>query len=171
MTALASTIWRCAAAGFVVGALLASGTRAWRTLTGSARPSRPVAAPVAASKAVPRGSRIVARPLRTRSSASIAVREAPPSQRSANLDPDARDPALRAAHLRLLTAEPFLQRLPYRDRWLGVALAGVNGQGKPVLVVVYRGAAATARRDLRAVLQRDRDPGTAYELRYRALGR
>jgi hypothetical protein len=171
MTAAASTSWRCAAAGFALGALLACGAQSWRTPAGDVRPSKPSTAPVYASNAVPRSGRVIAPTLRSPSSASTGVTAGPPHRERINLDPDAHDPALRAAHLGLLAAEPFLQRLPYRDRELGVALAGVNWRGKPMLVVIYRGAVDAARRDLRAVLRRARDPGTAYEMRYRPLGR
>jgi hypothetical protein len=86
-----------------------------------------------------------------------------------NVDADAREPRLRTAHRHLLDSEPLLQRLPYRDRELGVALAGVARDGKPVLLVTYRNAAAAAREDMSLVLERLADHGGEYVLRFRRL--
>jgi hypothetical protein len=86
-----------------------------------------------------------------------------------NRDPDARERALREEHLRLLVAEPLLQRLPYRDPRLGITLAGVTRRGEPVLLVTYQGGIGAASRDLRALLARVRDRGGEYALRFRAL--
>jgi hypothetical protein len=86
-----------------------------------------------------------------------------------NVDVDAHVRALLAEHTRLLTTQPLLQHLPYRDRRLGIALAGATGWGEPVLLVAYRGSAGDARRDLRALLARVHDRGSEYALRYIAL--
>ena len=92
-----------------------------------------------------------------------------PTEREENTDPDADEPRVGAEHVRLLVAEPFLQRLPYRDREVGVALSGLTGGSKPLLLVTYRHSAAAAREDLRAVLTRLADPGTEYAWRFRPL--
>jgi hypothetical protein len=68
-----------------------------------------------------------------------------------------------------LNAEPLLQRLPYRDREIGVALAGLTGSDKPLLLVTYTGATAAARADVRAVLARLGDLGAEYAWRFRRL--
>ncbi len=89
----------------------------------------------------------------------------------ANIDPDARDPELRAAHLRLLATRPFLQRVPYRDRELGVTLVGARPDGRPVLLVSYLGSLDAARRDLQSAFAAAHDEGSEYELRYERLAR
>jgi hypothetical protein len=88
---------------------------------------------------------------------------------AANADPDASDPALRRAHVAALAARPFLQRLPYRDREVGVALDSVTPQGTPVLLVTFLGTLRAARLDIGAVLARSHDPGSEYELRFERL--
>jgi hypothetical protein len=87
----------------------------------------------------------------------------------ANVDPDASDPALRRAQLAALAARPFLQRLPYRDRDVGVSLDTVTPRGTPVLLVTFLGTLPAARRDMRAVLARSHDAGSEYELRFERL--
>jgi len=87
-----------------------------------------------------------------------------------NLDPDARDHTLWARHARLLRIEPLLQRLPYRDRQLGVQLGGVARFGRPLLLVIYRGSLRAAREDMRALLARFHDEGSEYALRYQPAG-
>jgi hypothetical protein len=83
-----------------------------------------------------------------------------------NIDPEAGDPGLWREHLALLAARPFLQRLPYRDRELGVALQNVNLQGMPVLLVTYLGTLRAAQQDIGSVLARAHDPGNEYKLRF-----
>ena len=88
-----------------------------------------------------------------------------------NIDADARDPALFAAHLRLLARRPFLQRLPYRDHQLAVALIGVGAHNEPVLAVRFRGTIRAARRAMWQALAAAHDPGTEYRLQYTSLPR
>ena len=88
-----------------------------------------------------------------------------------NVEVDARDPALLAAHVHLLVTRPFLQRVPYRDREIAVTLAGVGGDDKPLLTVRYRATIGSARREMRHALGAAHDPGSEYELRYAPLPR
>jgi hypothetical protein len=141
-----STRGRRVAAGFVVGALLAVGAAAGRT--GSPRslgPPRP----------------------------AVVGQSRQPSASSGpeNEDPEAHEHGLWMEHVRLLRSEPLLQRLPYRDRELGVQLSGATATGRPVLLVVYRGSIRVAREDLRSVLSLLGDRGAEYAVRYRPLGR
>ena len=92
-----------------------------------------------------------------------------PTERQQNTDPDDDEPRVGAEHVRLLGAEPLLQRLPYRDLEIGVALSGLTGSNKPLLLVTYSGTAAAARADLRAVLARLADPGAEYAWRFQRL--
>jgi hypothetical protein len=92
-----------------------------------------------------------------------------PAATQVNGDTDADEPPTGIEHLHLLGAEPLLQRLPYRDRELGIALAGAAGSGKPLLLVAYTKSAAAAREDLRRVLAGLGDPGAEYAWRFRAL--
>lgn len=86
---------------------------------------------------------------------------------AANADPDARRPALRTDHLALLATRPLLQRLPFSDHSIGVALVGVAAGGRPVLLVTRRVADARARRDLGALIARVRDRARNYVIRFR----
>jgi len=93
-----------------------------------------------------------------------------PYERARNVDADARDPTLRAEHLRLLARRPLLQRLPYRDPRIGVALVGGSG-GELVLRVAYVGIRSAARADYDRLLARLHDSGGGYTLRFQAVGR
>ncbi len=66
----------------------------------------------------------------------------------------------------MLADRPLLQRLPYRDREIGVGLDRVLGDGRLELLVTYLGNRARAVGDLRRLLARYGDPGTAYVERY-----
>jgi hypothetical protein len=86
-----------------------------------------------------------------------------------NVDTDADEPRIGREHAHLLAAEPLLQRLPYRDRQIGVALTGATASGRPLLLVTFSGRRAAARADLQAVLTRLDDPATAYAWRFLRL--
>jgi hypothetical protein len=115
---------------------------------------------------LPRSERILAPPRSTPPAPSgHATARSKPSGRI-NVDPDSSDPALLHEHLALLAARPFLQRVPYRDDEVGVALDSVTPRGTPVLLVTFYGTLPAARRDLRAALARSHDRGNEYELRF-----
>ena len=81
--------------------------------------------------------------------------------RAVQADPERLDPALAREHRRLLGERPVLQHLPYRDRRIGVNLDRVLGGGRIELLVTYLGSRARAVGDLRRLLGRYGDPGTA----------
>lgn len=79
------------------------------------------------------------------------------------------DPTLRRAHDRLLRERPLFQHLPYRDVEIGVGFDRVAADGRLELLVTYLGARSRAVRDLRGLLARYGDPGTAYVERYQRV--
>jgi hypothetical protein len=158
------------AASFAVGVMLALALNGLpTTIRRATGPSTAGAA--GASTVEPSRRRILAPASPRRPEANGPRRQGTWTPRVPNLDPDAREPALRAEHLRLLAAEPFLQRLPYRDREVGVALLNVTPHGAPMLLVTFVGSLASARRDLWRALAEANDPGTEYALRYERVSR
>lgn len=111
-----------------------------------------------------------------RSGAGALGRQSPPPGRPASIgalgsppiqaDPELADPALARDHELLLRRRPVFQHLPYRDREIGVDFDRVVSGGRLELLVTYLGARADAVRDLRRLLARYGDPGTAYVERY-----
>lgn len=86
-----------------------------------------------------------------------------------NVDADAVDPGLRREHVRLLTADPLLQHVPYRDNQIGVSLTGVDDGGRVVLRVSFLGAHSEAEHDFARLLARLHDSGADYDERYLRL--
>ena len=84
-------------------------------------------------------------------------------------DPERLDPSAGSGASRALGARPVFQHLPYRDRGIGVDFDRVLGDGRLELLVTYLGSRARAVGDLRRLLGRYGDPGTAYVERYQRV--
>lgn len=104
-------------------------------------------------------------------SALAKAPEVRPKTPTGNIDPEVRNPALRAAHRRLLAIRPLEQHLPYRDHEIGADLVNVTATGKLVVLVTYLHSQAAAERDLRRLMNHYRDPGRAYVVRYQPVFR
>jgi len=145
-----------------------------RRTSGSSRPASPAAEPRPAALGVaPAGVEAAA------AGASGVVGQAPavgvvraPAVAAAGgstpvqVDPELLDPGLRREHDRLLRERPLFQHLPYRDTEIGVDFDRVVAGGRLELLVTYLGSRARAVGDVRRLLARYGDPGTAYVERY-----
>jgi hypothetical protein len=155
------------AAAFLVAALLA-GIATANTPRRAARPAtgtRPVA------RAVTDRARVIRSALAGGGAelAPIAVTPRSGWARRENVDPDARDPSLRRAHLALLRTRPLLQRLPFSNDRVGISLLGQAPGGKPLLAVTYVGSRRGAQNEVRRLVARLGERAQDYSFHYRQV--